>query len=117
VKTIQIFDHEYNEYVVGYVINTDKGNINAQFEQCRHSNHPTPAYLLYLGCSGDNTADHLADDDRDEVMDYIRNNPEMDELENAYTRAMYNGSALKEKCPPIHKWEIYAAAFEETAFV
>jgi hypothetical protein len=102
---IQILGHEYNEYVVGYVIETSKGDINAQFEKC-NSNHPEPAYLLYLGCSGDNTADHLNDDDRNAVMDYIRHDPEIDNLENAFTKAMYNGSSLPEKCSPIQKWEI-----------
>jgi hypothetical protein len=102
---ISILGHEYNEYVIGYVITTSKGDVNAQFQKC-HSNHPQPAYLLYLGCEGDDTSNHLNDNDRDAVMDYIRNNPDMDVLEEAYTKAMYNGSPLHEKCAPIEKWEI-----------
>ena len=110
---IRIFGHEYNEYVIGYVIKTDKGDVNAQFNKV-YSNHPEPAYSLQLGCEGDNTADHLTDDDCDYISDYIRKNSEMDELENAFTKAMHNGSGFEKKCSPIYEWEIEEAAeFEE----
>ena len=92
----QITGHEYNEYVIGYVINTTKGGINAQFDKC-FSNHPQPDYVLKIGCEGDETADILSEEERVQVIDYIRNNSEMDRIERLYTDAIYNGMPFQ--CP------------------
>lgn len=48
--------HEYNEYVVGYVI-TDNDTLRAlnfQLEKI-DSNHPSPDWDLYHSCAGDET--------------------------------------------------------------
>lgn len=96
MSEFKINGHEYNEYVIGYIIHTSKGDVNAQFEKC-HSNHPEPNYLLYIGCEGDETAEVLNEEEREKVMNYIRNSDEMDAAEKAYTKAIYSG--MKYRCP------------------
>lgn len=102
---MKILSAEYNEYVVGYVIFTDKGDINAQFEKVP-SNHPEPSFKLQIGCVGDDTADHLTDEERDQVSDYISENDEMRSLAQDFTEAYYNGSDLPELTAPISYCQI-----------
>lgn len=115
-SNIEIYGHEYNAGVVGYIIKTSEGDLTAQFEKC-NSNHPEPAYRLFIGCEGDNTSDHLSDKAKAVVGKYIDNCKEMDELEKAFTKAMYNDSALKNRTSPIYKYEIeeYAEYEEDNA--
>ena len=108
-ETIKIFGHEYNEHIVGYVIKTDRGDINAKLQMC-DSDHPESYYAVEFDCEGNNTTKQLTDTEHDAIIGYIYSNPEMDALEKAYATAMQNGSTLKEKCSPIHKWEIEEAA-------
>lgn len=105
---MKILGHEYNEYVVGYVISTDKGDVSAQFEKI-FSNHPEPAFTLQLGCEGDTTADNLSFEELDMIREYIRSCEEMRETEIAFTKAHYNGSDFKDLTSPIY----WATIFEK----
>lgn len=107
MTTFEIYGHEYNEYVIGYVIHTSKGDINAQFDCDKHTNHPEPKYFLYIGCEGDETADALTYEEREVVMKYVRSNDEMDKAEKQYTAAIYNG--MEYQCP------LYLSDIEEAA--
>jgi hypothetical protein len=102
---MKILGAEYNEYVVGYVISTDKGDVNAQFEKV-FSNHPEPAFKLKIGCEGDSTADKFTDDERDQISVYISENEEMRTLASDFTKAYYNGSDLPDLIAPISAWQI-----------
>lgn len=103
---MKILGAEYNEYVVGYVIKTDKGDVNAQFEKA-FSNHPEPAFKLRIGCEGDNTSDHLSDDEREQIRGYISENEEMSDLAKEFTEGFYNGSDLPNLISPVSKNEIF----------
>lgn len=97
-EVFEIKGHEYNDYLIGFVISTNLGDVNAQFESC-YSNHPSPTFRLYLRCAGDESADVLDADEEEEVLNYIRQSEELREAERIYTKAMYNGMEYNHSYP------------------
>ncbi len=64
--------HEYNEYVVGYVV-TDKDSgrmLSFQLEKIE-SNHPSPNYYLYHSCAGDESHCDWSESELSEANDYV----------------------------------------------
>lgn len=112
---MNIISHEYNEYVIGFIVHTTKGDINLQFEKA-FSNHPEPAYKLFPACEGDETADHLTEMEKEQLIDYAHACKEMNDLEESYTTARYNGSKLPEMCAPISKSEIEELAITDDRY-
>lgn len=109
MATFKILGHEYNEYVIGFIIKTSKGDINAQFEQC-HSNHPEPAYELQLACEGDDTHRKFTETEIDELCNYMASQEDLQKIESLFTMAMYNSPDFARKTAPIYEWEIEEAA-------
>ena len=64
--------HEYNEYVVGYVVtDTETGRtLNFQLERII-SNHPDPDFELIHSCSGDDTHADFTEEELEEAQEYV----------------------------------------------
>lgn len=105
-------EKEYNEDLVGVVVTFDDGRtLNFQFESFQPSNHPQPDFFLAYGCAGDDTWREFSDEELAEASKFLRADPEIDELERAYTKAFYKGTLPAEF--PIKKWEIMQASWKE----
>lgn len=67
----QMITHEYNEYVLGYIVKmADCRSCNFQFEKI-FSNHPQPNYTLKFGCEGDDTWLQFTEDELQQMTDYL----------------------------------------------
>jgi hypothetical protein len=74
-------EHEYNEYVVGYVV-TDKNtsrSVNFQFKNNG---------VLDYGLEGDDTYQAFNECELEAIKNYLRSHNDVDELENNYALAM-----------------------------
>lgn len=91
--------HEYNEYVVGFVVTDTETNrsVNFQFEKDSQTNHPEPNYYLTWGCEGDDTADAFSEEELEIISEYVDSLPETKVLENAITEIMYGDFAEEMK--------------------
>ena len=84
-------EHEYNEYVIGYVV-TDKNtgrSINFQFEKYHPSNHPTPDFHVYSQCEGDETYKEFKQYEIDYIAEWLDSKADVNEAEEIYTKAYY----------------------------
>lgn len=102
--------HEYNEYVIGYVVNYGDGrSCNFQFDKVL-SNHPQPAYQLLSGCEGDDTHRQFTESELKEMDDYLSEQDDVKETLEAFNAAIYENENFAEKTAPIQRWEILEAA-------
>lgn len=86
---------EYNEYVIGFIINFEDGRfINVQYEKCT-SNHPEPAFTASIRCEGDETWRAFDDEELEEINKIVDENKEMAEFGRLYTEVYY--SELREE--------------------
>jgi hypothetical protein len=108
-----MLSHEYNEYVVGYVVNYgDDRSCNFQFDKI-FSNHPQPKYTLRFGCEGDDTWRQFTDDELSKMSDYLLSQSDVKETLEAFNIAIYENENFSHKTAPIERFEILSAA-EET---
>lgn len=104
--------YEYNEYVVGYVVNYGDGrSCNFQFDKI-FSNHPQPKYSLFFDCEGDDTHRQFSEDELEEMRDYLLSKEDVKETLEAFNVAIYENENFAEKIAPIHRFEILDAAQE-----
>ena len=75
--------HEYNEYVIGYVVtDLESGkSVNFQLEKTS-SNHPSPDFVFRHSCQGDETSSDWSEEDLDLASCYI---DEQDDVNNLLT--------------------------------
>jgi hypothetical protein len=103
--------YEYNDYVMGYVV-SDKDSsrtLNFQFELV-FSNHPTPDYVLKSGCEGDETYADWTEEERIEARNWLRSHNDVDRIEDAFTKAMYENESFKKNCGPLSYSQIIDAS-------
>lgn len=84
-------EHEYNEYVIGYVV-TDKTTgreINFQFEKYQQTNHPAPDFYVYSQCDGDETHKAFKQYEIDYIAEWLDSKSDVKEAEETYTKAHY----------------------------
>lgn len=81
--------HEYNEYVVGYVVtDEDTGReINAQFQEYQHG-YGDYAARIDVACAGDESHEGWSEEEQAEVVAYLNEQPEVLKLESAIS-ALY----------------------------
>jgi len=78
-------EHEYNEYVVGFIV-TDKNtgrSANAQFHDRGNNDH-----ALKFGCEGDETYEAFTETELEAMTEWLREQEGINDLENAYDAAM-----------------------------
>lgn len=94
--------HEYNEYVVGFIVTDTATNraVNFQFDEDRQTNHPQPNFYLRHSCEGDDTAAVFSEEELEEITMYLRSFDEVNQLEKKFTALMY--SSLKADLKELH---------------
>lgn len=102
--------HEYNEYIVGYVVTNDDGrSCNFQFQKI-FSNHPQPDYELTWGCEGEDTYKDFSEDELIEMSEYLDAQEDVKEVLEAYNVAIYENEDFANKISPIQEYEIFEAS-------
>ena len=87
----KVISHEYNEYLVGFVLKTSKEEVHLQFNQV-YSNHPQPAWHLDIIEEHESNLDIV---ELTRVQSYIAHNLKAAEV--TYTEAVHNGMPFA--CP------------------
>lgn len=107
--------HEYNEYVIGYVVTTEDGrSCNFQFDKI-FSNHPQPKYELKTGCEGDDTHRQFSDDEIVKMSEFLDSQEDVKETLEAFNVAIYENENFAHKTAPIQRWEILEAADQQNS--
>lgn len=102
--------HEYNEYVIGYVVTMNDGrSCNFQFDKI-FSNHPQPNYTLKFGCEGDDTWRQFTEQELNKMGEYLLYQDDVKETLEAFNKAIYENENFANKTAPIHRFEILEAA-------
>lgn len=102
--------HEYNEYVVGYVVTIKDGrSCNFQFDKIQ-SNHPNPSYILRAGCEGDETHEQFSEDELIKMNEYLMSQDDVKDVLKAFNIAIYENENFMNKTCPIQIFEIFDAA-------
>ena len=110
ISFMKKFNYEYNEYVIGYVVNYGDGrSCNFQFDKV-FSNHPQPKYELKTGCEGDDTHRQFSDDEIVEMGEFLDSQEDVKETLEAFNTAIYENENFADKTAPIQRWEILEAA-------
>lgn len=64
--------HEYNEYVIGFVVTDQETNrsVNFQLEEIT-SNHPSPDFEFTHSCEADETNENFTAEELEEAQEYL----------------------------------------------
>ena len=65
--------HEYNEYVIGYVITDENTDRDLNFQLAKwDSNHPSPDYTISHSSIGDETSNDWSEEELEQASNYVK---------------------------------------------
>lgn len=92
--------HEYNEYVIGYVVTDSETNrsVNFQFDHNRSISYSPfdQAHFLNWGCEGDDTHEAFNEAELEEISEYLSNQTDAKKAEELVTTIFENQEIVEQ---------------------